>query len=161
MTVDELEKNLKKLEGEALQAVGSVADLTGLEEIRIVNLGKKGSLTEILRGLGKLTDPTEKQRVGSLANSVKESIQKALDVRKEALEESALFEKLALERVDVTLPGTRGALGHIHPLTRMTEEIERIFYAMGFSTVEGPEVETDYYNFDALNTPDDHPARDE
>ncbi len=161
MTVDELELNLKKLEGEALGAIDTVSDLSALEEIRIVNLGKKGFLTEILRGLGRLSDPAEKQRIGALANSVKESIQKSLDVKKEALAEVALQAKLAHERVDVTLPGTRIALGRIHPLTRMTEEIEQIFHTMGFSTVEGPEVETDYYNFDALNTPADHPARDE
>lgn len=160
MSVEELEKNLKDLESQARSELDSANTLDELEEIRLRNLGKKGSLTGILRGLGKL-DPDGKKRVGALANSVKESISGSLDTKKESLEREALTARLAEEKIDVTVPGTRIPRGHIHPLTQTQQEICRIFYGMGFTVAEGPEVETDHYNFDALNTPADHPARDE
>lgn len=140
----------------AIQGAGSVADL---EEVRIRLLGKKGKLTQLLRGMGELT-PEERPQVGRVANEVKERIERALAERKAALAEVERAARLAQETIDITLPGTPIFLGYWHPLNVVRREIEDIFLGMGFSIAEGPEVELDYYNFEALNLPKDHPARD-
>lgn len=155
-----LEQQLKDLAQEATRSIEDNDNLESLEELRLKYVGRSGAVTTILRGLAQLTGD-ERKKVGQLANEVKEAIQAAHDARKHVLDEKALDARLANEKIDVTLPGTRHELGHIHPLTQTWEEITSIFYGMGFSVQEGPEVETDYYNFDALNTPKDHPARDE
>ncbi len=155
-----LEQELRDLAQEAVRDISKNETLESLEELRLKFIGRNGAITTILRGLGKL-DGDERKRVGQVANEVKDEIQTAHDQRKRALDEAALAARLALEKIDVTLPGTRMELGHIHPLTQVTEEIISIFYGMGFSVADGPEVETDFHNFDALNTPQDHPARDE
>jgi phenylalanyl-tRNA synthetase alpha chain len=160
MTAAEFEKELAELERVASDAFGLAGDSQSLEDLRLEYLGQKGKLTLILRGLSEL-DRSERPRIGQLANSVKEKIQLLHDQRKDLLYQKQLAERLTTDRLDVTLPGVGRPLGHIHPLTLITEEISQIFFGMGFSVAEGPEVETDYYNFDALNTPASHPARDE
>ncbi len=155
-----LEQQLRDLAQEAVRDIAANENLESLEELRLKFIGRTGAITTILRGLGKL-DGDERKRVGQVANEVKDEIQSAHDQRKKLLDDAVLTARLAKEKIDVTLPGTRLELGHIHPLTQVTEEIISIFYGMGFTVADGPEVETDYHNFTALNTPQDHPARDE
>ncbi|HEY9784387.1 MAG TPA: phenylalanine--tRNA ligase subunit alpha [Candidatus Obscuribacterales bacterium] len=156
----DLETQLKQLKTDALTEFERVSDSAQLEEVRLKYLGQKGALSTILRGLAQL-DKAERPRIGQLANDIKERIQAMHDERKATLYNQELSSRLKLEQIDVTLPGTGIAKGHLHPLTLVTERIISIFYGMGFEVAEGPEVETDYYNFDALNTPPNHPARDE
>ena len=132
---------------------------SALQEFRVQILGKKGQLTAVLRGMGGLT-AEERPRVGQLANDIRDRIEAALDTRGRLLSEAELEARLTEEKFDVTLPGTSVTTGYQHPLTRIAEEITDIFLGMGFSVAEGPEVETDYYNFEALNLPKEHPARD-
>jgi phenylalanyl-tRNA synthetase alpha chain len=160
LTSDELEKTLNELEENALKSIAAAQSEAELESARLEFLGKEGSVSKILKQLGQLS-PDEKPRVGQRANHVRDSIQDALAKRKHLLYQKELETKLLTETIDVTMPGTKPPLGHIHPLRQITTEIVTIFYGMGFTAVEGPEVETDYYNFDALNTPANHPARDE
>ncbi len=160
MTVQELEQKLTDLRRGALDRIEKAETLDQIEELRVSILGQKGELTAILRMLGTL-DKAERPKVGQLSNEVKDSIQQALDSRKSTIYDSSLASRLAEERLDITVPGAYLPLGHKHPLTQITEQIEEIFFGMGFTVAEGPEVETDYYNFDALNTPESHPARDE
>ncbi len=160
MAQTDLEEQLTELEKSANDALVIAADSQALEELRLEYLGQKGRLTGILRGLNQL-DKAERPRIGQLANTIKEKIQVLHDQRKAILAEQDLAKRLASEHIDVTLPAKGRKLGHLHPLTLITEEISKIFFGMGFSILEGPEVESDYYNFDALNYTPDHPARDE
>ncbi len=147
------------MEQEALAAVTACSDLKALEEIRVRFLGRKGLLTDILRGLATVS-AEEWPAVGQAANLVKEAITALIDARKGVLE-SALEDKQAVEEAyDWTLPGRRLPLGHMHVINQVAKEIIDIFAQMGFQVAQGPDVETEYYNFDALNTPSDHPARD-
>jgi len=147
------------MEQTALQEISGVQDLNGLNEIRVKYLGKKGELTQILRGMGTLS-PEERPVIGQLANTVRERLESALERKTAELKEKAKGERLAREKIDVTLPGRPVIRGHKHPLTQVLEEIQEIFLGMGFAVAEGPEIEYDYYNFEALNIPRDHPARD-
>ncbi len=130
-----------------------------LEQIKIKYLGKKGELTAVLRGMGGLS-PEERPIVGQLANEVRAQIEAAIAEKATLAQAAALEKKLKEEKLDVTMPATPVAEGHIHPLTQVQRQLEDIFIGMGFSIVEGPEVELDYYNFQALNIPENHPARD-
>ena len=130
-----------------------------LEQIKIKYLGKKGELTAVLRGMGVLS-PEERPLVGQLANEVRAQIEAAIAEKATLAQAAALEKKLKEEKLDVTMPGTTVPNGHIHPLTQVQRQLEDIFIGMGFSIVEGPEVELDYYNFQALNIPENHPARD-
>jgi len=130
-----------------------------LEELRVKYLGKKGELTAVLKGMGGLS-AEERPIVGALANEVREFLEESIETKRNALESAALNEKIANEKIDVTMPGKRGAVGKIHPLNAVLTQLEDIFIGMGFSISEGPEVEFDYYNFEALNIPPGHPARD-
>ena len=142
------------------EALGQInAPDADLEQIRIKYLGKKGDLTAVLRGMGALS-AEERPVVGQLANEVRATIEDAIAKRTSELKEKALEEQLKREKIDVTMPGKAPEMGHIHPLTKVQRELEDIFIGMGFSIVEGPEVEYDYYNFQALNIPPNHPARD-
>ena len=152
-----MKEKLSKIQVEALEQINS-AD-ANLDEIRIKYLGKKGELTAVLRGMGALT-PEERPIVGQLANEVREAIETALNAKKTEEQAKALEAQLKAEKLDVTMPGVAAPVGHIHPLTRAQRELEDIFIGMGFSIAEGPEVELDYYNFQALNIPENHPARD-
>ena len=154
-----LETQLKELQQKAVSAIADTNTLEELEQLRINYLGKKGQLSQILRGMGKLS-PEERPRVGSLANEVKEDLQSNLEKQKQALQKAEIEAKLKAEALDVTMPGVSRPLGHIHPLNGMIDRILEIFVGLGYTVATGPHMETDYYNFEALNTPADHPARD-
>ena len=148
---------LAKIRKEALEKIADAN--ANLEEIKVQYLGKKGELTALLRGMGALS-PEERPKMGQLVNEVREAIENALAEKAAAMREKMLERKLVAEKLDVTLPGTTLPAGHLHPLTQVQRELEDIFIGMGFSIAEGPEVELDYYNFQALNIPENHPARD-
>ena len=150
---------LDVIQKEALESIEKANSSSSLEEIRVKYLGKKGQLTQILRGMGKLA-PEERPVVGQLANQVRQTIESALTEKVKEMEERALAIKLKEETIDVTLPGKKPSLGKLHPLTTVLNQITEIFLGMGFEVAEGPEVELDYYNFEALNIPKNHPARD-
>lgn len=151
-------ENLDVLVSQALEAVSHTDDVNALEQLRVHYLGKKGELTQVMKTLGNLT-AEERPRAGALINSAKERVQDALNSRKEILESAALSAKLAAERIDVTLPGRGQASGGLHPVTRTLERVEQFFTRIGYGIAEGPEVENDYHNFEALNIPGHHPAR--
>ena len=152
-----MKETLKKIKEEALLAIAS--DDCDLEALRIQYLGKKGELTAVLRGMGKLT-PEERPVIGQLANEVREEIENAMKEKQTELKAKALEKALVAEKLDVTMPAKVPVRGHLHPLTKMQRELEDIFIGMGYTIAEGPEVEYDYYNFQALNIPENHPARD-
>ncbi len=153
-----MKENLEQIRVEALAAL-EAATASDLDSLRVKYLGKKGELTAILRGMGQLS-AEERPVVGQVANEVRTAIEEAINARRTILEAEALQSRLAAERLDVTMPGTALRMGHMHPLTMVQHDLEDIFIGLGFSIVEGPEVEYDYYNFQALNIPEDHPARD-
>lgn len=154
-----MREKLLELKERALGQLEQANDLSELNDLRVKYLGKKGELTEIMKGMGKLT-AEERPLIGQLANEVRDALEKVLEDKREALESAAIQERLRSERVDVSLPGKKMLKGNTHPLTQIIEEIEDIFIGLGFEIAEGPEMETDYYNFEALNLPKDHPARD-
>lgn len=154
-----LDLKLRKLGEEAGAALAAAETLEELNGIRIRFLGKKGEVTQVLRGMGSLS-AEERPRIGQVANEVRASIEKELADRTALLKNRLKEQKLREEGIDVTLPGTPVPGGGKHPLNLVLEEIEDIFLGLGYSIAEGPEIETDYYNFEALNLPKDHPARD-
>jgi phenylalanyl-tRNA synthetase alpha chain len=154
-----MKEQLEKLRAESLNEIRTAMQSEVLNEIRVKYLGKKGSLTAILRSMGGLT-PEERPVIGELVNKVRQEIEDFLDERGRELADKEEQLKLAKEQLDIFLPGRKPTLGHAHPLQLVLEEIEDIFLGMGFTIAEGPEIETDYYNFEALNLPKDHPARD-
>ena len=152
--------NLDALLAEARTAIEAAQTQQALIEIRAGFLGKKGSVARVLRGIGELA-ADERARVGQAANAAKREIEERVAARRDALERSATGRALTDHQLDVTLPGAAPPAGHLHPVTRVTRDMVRFFMSLGFSVEEGPEVETDYNNFEALNIPPDHPARDE
>ncbi len=154
-----MKEQLLSMKKKAEEALSGTKDLPDLEDIRVRMLGKKGELTAILRGMGALSTE-ERPVIGQLANEVRSFIEKRLDEKKNTLLSAARREQLKAEALDVTMAGREPQLGKTHPLTTVLDEIKDIFIGMGFSIAEGPEVEYDYYNFEALNIPKDHPARD-
>ena len=150
---------LEALKTEALSQLDSTNSIDELEEVRVRTLGKKGALTGILRGLGKVS-PEERPKLGVLANEIKAAFNQALEERKLILKKSALDAQLTQERIDITLPGRERPIGSLHPISRALNEMVAIFTHMGFPPATGPEVEDDWYNFGALNIPADHPARE-
>ncbi|RMG27920.1 MAG: phenylalanine--tRNA ligase subunit alpha [Gammaproteobacteria bacterium] len=151
-------KDTDTLLAQALDAVAQAADLRALDGIRVRYLGKKGALTARLKQLGGLP-PEERREAGQAINRAKQRLQEAIEQRREALAQEALEQKLAAERVDVTLPGRRRPAGGWHPVTRTLQRIESLFGQLGFEVAEGPEIEDDFHNFEALNIPPHHPAR--
>ena len=149
---------IEQLRDDALAEVALAADLAALDQVRVRQLGKSGLLTAQLKQLGKLPKE-ERPKAGQAINQAKVQVQKAIDARKAELEQGALAARLAAERIDVTLPGRGQQPGGLHPVTRTLQRIERLFANAGFSIAEGPEVEDDYHNFEALNIPAHHPAR--
>jgi len=149
---------LAALYAEGSAAVAAAADGEALEQVRVHALGRKSRLTEILRSISTLP-PEQRPVVGKLGNIVRVELEKLVEEREAALSSSSLQRALAAERVDITLPGVPLPLGHQHLITRTIREVEDIFLGMGYQVAEGPEIEFEYYNFTALNTPDDHPAR--
>lgn len=154
-----MKEQLNAIQSAAEAELSAAKDLAELENLRVKYLGKKGALTTVMKGMGKLS-PEERPVIGQLANEVRRLIESALEEKKTALEAAAAAQKIAQETIDVTMPGKRPALGKRHPLTTVLDDFKDIFIGMGFSIAEGPDVETDYYNFEALNLPKDHPARD-
>ncbi|MDN5362082.1 MAG: phenylalanyl-tRNA synthetase alpha chain [Moorella sp. (in: firmicutes)] len=150
---------IEAIRGAALARVAAATTSEELETLRVQYLGKKGELTQVLRGMGKLP-PEERPRVGQLANQVREELEKALREAGENLSRREQEQRLRTEAIDVTLPGRPVTGGHRHPLYQVLNEIKAVFIGLGFDVAEGPEVESDYYNFEALNLPKDHPARD-
>lgn len=154
-----MEQQLIELRQEAEKALNQVSELETLHEFRVKYLGKKGLLTGILRNMGGLS-AEERPRIGQIANQVRDALEGLFSTKEEELKRADKTERLAAEKIDVTLPGNVFLQGHFHPLSIVQAEIEQIFLGMGFSIAEGPEIESDYYNFEALNIPKDHPARD-
>jgi phenylalanyl-tRNA synthetase alpha chain len=152
-----MKKKLIELEKKAMEVLETVQDADSLEQFRIAYLGKKGAFTSVMRMLGRV-DPADRPALGKLANTVKGRITERFEETKRELSGKSSARKTP--PVDVTLPGRRPLRGHLHPITQVLSEISRIFERMGFSVVTGPNVELDYYNFEALNLPKDHPARD-
>ncbi|MCL6602610.1 MAG: phenylalanine--tRNA ligase subunit alpha [Paenibacillus sp.] len=154
-----MKQKLEALKIEALAKLQEVTDPQALNDLRVKYLGKKGELTEVLRGMGGLS-AEERPVIGLVVNDVRGAIEEIIAAKQEAFQQQETQNRLQAEKVDVTLPGRSMAQGGIHPLTRVVQEIEDIFIGMGYRVAEGPEVETDYYNFEALNLPKNHPARD-
>ncbi len=150
---------ISNIKEEALSLLENVASSEELDALRVRFLGKKGELTSVLKGLGKAT-PEERPVIGQLANEVRALIEDKISGKKNELEEKKLTEGFEKEKLDVTMPGKKLSLGSRHPISQVDERLKSIFMGMGFSVVEGPEVELDYYNFEALNIPKNHPARD-
>jgi len=151
-------ENLDVLVSQALEAVSHTDDVNALEQLRVHYLGKKGELTQVMKTLGNLS-AEERPQAGALINAAKDKVQDALNGRKETLEQAALSAKLAAEKIDVTLSGRGQTSGGLHPVTRTLERVEQFFTRIGYGIAEGPEVENDYHNFEALNIPGHHPAR--
>ncbi|WP_194609382.1 phenylalanine--tRNA ligase subunit alpha [Clostridium vitabionis] len=155
-----MKEELQRIREEALNKIGGADKLDRLNEIRVAYLGKKGELTGILRGM-KDVAPEERPKVGQLVNDARKEIEAALEETQRKLARAAREQQMKSEKIDVTLPAKRGVLGHSHPNTVALKEVERIFTGMGYEVVDGPEVEYDEYNFERLNIPKGHPARDE
>lgn len=151
-------QNPNQIVVDALGAINNCPDLQTLEQVKARFLGKSGTLTELLKGLGKL-EPDVRKTAGARINEAKQAVEGALKARREALQQAELERKLAAETIDVTLPGRGLGRGGLHPVTRTLSRIEALFNSIGFEVADGPEIETDFYNFTALNIPDNHPAR--
>ncbi len=148
----------EEIAGRALAEIDAAADLAALDAVRVRYLGKKGQLSEQLKRIGKLP-PEQRREAGAAVNAAKVRVAEALEAARAARESAALEQALEAERIDVTLPGRGQASGGLHPITRTLERIETLFHSVGFEVAEGPEIESAYYNFEALNIPADHPAR--
>lgn len=155
-----MKDKLKKIMDDAISQIDNSEQLEKLNEIKVAFLGKKGELTSVLKSM-KDVAPEDRPKVGQMVNETRKIIEEKLEAKKEAFEKALMEEKLKSETIDVTLPGTKLMEGHRHPNNITLEEVENIFVGMGYEVVEGPEVEYDYYNFEALNIPDNHPAKDE
>ena len=149
---------LKQILDEALQQFAAISDDVELEQIKARYLGKDGSLTALLKGLGKLS-ADERPAAGARINQVKKKIEAALQQRRDDLQQHKLAQQLEAESLDVTLPGRGNGVGGLHPVTRTLQRIEQLFHSLGFAVASGPEIEHDFYNFTALNIPENHPAR--
>lgn len=157
--MEQMLQDLKRIEAEAKAQFEQVENQDALNELRVKYLGKKGELTTILKGMGKLSGE-DRPKVGQIANEIRQALEDVIAVKSKELKESALKEQLEAEKIDVTLAGTKIEGGHFHPITKVIDEIKEIFLGMGYEIGEGPEVENDYNNFEGLNLPKDHPARD-
>ncbi|WP_077367198.1 phenylalanine--tRNA ligase subunit alpha [Anaerosalibacter sp. Marseille-P3206] len=154
-----MKDKIYKIKEEALKDMNKLKTIDQLEEIRVKFLGKKGELTQVLREMGSLSKE-ERPAVGQIANEVRKELESELNLTKNKLRDEMKKRKLEKERIDITMPGNKILLGHRHPLIATMEELENVFMSMGFSIVHGPEVETVENNFDALNSPENHPSRD-
>jgi phenylalanyl-tRNA synthetase alpha chain len=151
-------QELQQILDDALKTFAATDEPAALENAKARYLGKEGSLTALLKGLGKLS-AEDRPKAGARINEVKQQIEAALQARRDGLQQQALNARLAAEALDVTLPGRGPASGGLHPVTRALERAESLFHSIGFAVAEGPEIENDFYNFTALNMPEDHPAR--
>jgi phenylalanine--tRNA ligase, alpha subunit len=155
-----MKEKLEELKQVALEKIKSVEELDALNELRVAYLGKKGELTQMLKAMKDVSDE-ERPKIGQMVNQTREIIENSLNEIKDKLNKKIRDEKIAAETIDVTLPSKTVTLGHLHPNTVALGEIEKIFIAMGYEVVEGPEIEYDEYNFTKLNIPENHPAKDE
>jgi phenylalanyl-tRNA synthetase alpha chain len=155
----ELKQQVEQIEQEAVEAVQKAGDLKQLEQVHVKYLGRKGAIKALLRQLGQLA-PEERPVAGQLVNAASERVTAVFQERQEELEQQSRRERVKSESIDVTLPGRQREVGTVHPITRITNQIIDIFSQLGFDVATGPEIETDYYNFEALNIPKNHPARD-
>ena len=155
-----MKEKLEELKQIALEKIKSVEELDALNELRVAYLGKKGELTQMLKAMKDVSDE-ERPKIGQMVNQTREIIENSLNEIKAKLNKKIRDEKIAAETIDVTLPSKKVTLGHLHPNTVALGEIEKIFIAMGYEVVEGPEIEYDEYNFTKLNIPENHPAKDE
>ncbi len=155
-----MKEKLSKIVEEAIASIESSEQLDKLNDIKVAYLGKKGELTSVLKGMKDVL-PEDRPKVGQMVNDARNMIEEKLEARKKAFEKRIREEKIARETIDVTLPGKKPVMGHKHPNTIALDDVERIFTGMGYEVVEGPEIEYDYYNFEALNIPANHPAKDE
>jgi len=158
-SLNELETQLVALKEEATKAIAPADTLEQLEQLRVSYLGKKGQLSQVLRGMGKLS-PEDRPRIGALANEVKEALQEKLEQKRQDLQTAQIQAQLAAETLDVTMPGVYRPQGRIHPVNSIIDRALDIFVGLGYTVATGTEMETDYYNFEALNFLPDHPARD-
>ncbi|NMB33234.1 MAG: phenylalanine--tRNA ligase subunit alpha [Clostridium sp.] len=154
-----MKEQLDSIRMRAEQELSNVETIPDLEEIRVRYLGKKGELTTVLRGMGGL-NPEERPIIGQLANKVRTFLESKMEDTRDRLSRKERMNRLEKEVIDVTMPGTRKEIGRKHPLSIVLDEISEVFIGMGYEIAEGPEIELDYYNFEALNIPKDHPARD-
>ncbi len=155
-----MKEQLEKIRQEALASMERADVLDKLNDIRVAYLGKKGELTQLLKGMRDVS-AEERPKVGQMVNETRQALEEALEKKRAELQAKAQEMQLATEVIDVTLPARKHSFGHRHPNTTVLEEVERIFVGMGYEIVDGPEIEYDYYNFEALNIPKNHPARDE
>ena len=155
-----MKEKLEQIKARAQKQMEEAKTLEVLNDVKVAFLGKKGELTDVLKSM-KDVAPEDRPKVGQMVNEVRAELEQALDSVKKRMEQAALEQRLKKEVIDVTLPAKKNNVGHRHPNTIALEEVERIFTGMGYEVVEGPEVEKDYYNFEALNIPADHPAKDE
>ncbi|HEY2666878.1 MAG TPA: phenylalanine--tRNA ligase subunit alpha [Actinomycetota bacterium] len=158
MPIDEAITKLEALRAEALAAIEAAPDAAALRDTEIRYLGRKGPLAAVLSTLGGM-EPQERKEIGMVANAARTALESAVAGRRGSLDSDEAARRLESERVDVTLPGRKPPLGHLHPITQVIDEIVDVFVGLGFKVADGPEVESDYYNFEALNMPRDHPAR--
>ena len=154
-----MKEQIEQIKVNAIQELENVKDAKELNDVRVKYLGKKGELTEVLRGMGALS-PEERPIIGSLVNTVRDEIEKLITEKEENYKKEELNKKLETEKIDITLPSEKIKRGSKHPLNRIIEEVEDLFVSMGYDVVDGPELETDEYCFERLNLPKDHPARD-
>ncbi len=159
ITLSDIEAQLTSLRDDAQSEIAAASTLDRLEQLRVNYLGKKGQLSAILGSMGKL-DAIDRPRIGGLANELKELLQSELDRQRQTLESAQIQAQLAAEILDVTLPGVIRPQGRKHPLNSTIDRVIDLFVGLGYTVATGPEMESDYYNFEALNTPPDHPARD-
>lgn len=158
-TLSGLQAEVTRLREEYKRELAAVSSTTELEEVRVRWLGKKGNVTQLLRSVGSLP-PELRPAAGQEINSLRAEVEEAISARAAEVRAREQENRIREERLDLTLPGRRMPLGHLHPLTLVLQDIKRFFIGLGYQVVEGPEIETDYYNFQALNVPRDHPARD-
>ncbi len=154
-----MKEKIEEIRKSAKEKLKEITDMQELQALRVKYLGKKGELTSILKGLGALS-AEERPKIGSIVNELRDEIEKSIDAAEKTIKSEILKAKLENEKIDVTMPSKNIALGSVHPITQIIDEVKEIFLGMGYSIADGPEVETTHYNFDQLNTPSDHPARD-
>ena len=154
-----MKQRLEELLASAKQSIAQAVDEAGLQDVRVGILGRKGAMTALMKGMGSLS-PEERPIIGSMVNTIKSELEQLIEARQLVLCEAGISSRLAQEVIDVTLPGRRATRGSKHPITLVMEDISEIFGSLGFGIAEGPEIEKDFYNFEALNMPKDHPARD-
>ena len=154
-----MKNKLEAIQKEFGERLSAAVSPDKLEELKVAYLGKKGELTSILKGMGQL-NPEERPVVGQMVNAVRAEMEKSLSEKAEMLKSEEMARKLEAEKVDVTMPGKTKKAGSLHPINQISDEMKDLFIGMGYEIADGPEIEFDYYNFEALNLPEGHPARD-